>query len=194
MMNSERNDAHSIAQRIQGQIEPVVERISHSSLFSRLIVDRLGLVIREADGALGGIGRYLVYYAPAEDWASAHQNQSIGEWIYGEWSRKTVDKVLDSGEILTGTRLVVAQGSARKAGNGTGLSFSRVAVGLVQSMGDVPKFIHFVAAVNMIGVRSPNGACEEHEFFSAISGFITKSQNNLTVAQYPLPTLKGGKA
>lgn len=193
-MKHDRPDARSIAAQIMGQVDSVADQITHGSLFSRLILDRLGLAIREGDGVLSGEGRYMVYYAPVEDWTTANQNQTIGEWVYGEWSTRPVEKVLDSGEVITGSRLVVALGRATKAGNGTGVSFSRVGVGLVQRAEGLPKFVHFVAAVNMMGLRAVSGPCEEHEFYSSISGFITNRQDNITIAQYPLPHKKGGIA
>lgn len=183
----------SIAQDIHAAVGTATEYVSYDNLFSRLLTEHLGIVIRTPDGeGLTGINNYSVLYCPFADWSEAKKGEALGEWIYGEWSSKTVDKVLDTGEVVSGTRVVVAQGHATKSGNGTSVSLSRLAVGLIQQVGTdgggkpVYRGVHFVGAVSMAGLREVSGRIPERDFYSAITGFIQSRGDRIVPFFYPL--------
>lgn len=182
----------AIADLVRGQVDRAAELVVHESLFARLVVEHLGIASRLPDGGLAGIGHYGVYYCPLAEWADAAASQAVGEWVYGEWSERKVQKPLETGGFLTGSRIVLALGRATKAGNGTAVSLQRLAVGLIEEAHGEFHGIHFVGAVNMSGLRHVVGACPEEEFYSAVTGFINSRGDKAVPAFYPLK--KGGRA
>jgi hypothetical protein len=183
--------ARSISWLIRGEVDPLVERVAHATMFSRLAIERMEIAWRRPDGGLDGKGNFVVHYAPIEEWSAARSQETIGEWVYGEWSDKRIDKALESGGVVSGTRIVIAQGKAMKAGNGTGIAVYRLGVGLVENVGGLDRFIHFVAAANMSGMRDVTSMCPEEEFYLALSGFIESRKEKMTAAIYPLK--RGGR-
>ncbi len=191
----------NLAFRLHAQIDPLVERAIPGTLFGRLVIDRLHQAARMSDGTLSGMNTFNLHYSSFVDTQDAKQGATIGEWVYSEWTGKRVSKVLDSGETLTGTRLVVALGSIRKAGNGTEVAFQRLGVGMVQEF-DTGKegaerlqTVSFVGAVNISGRTTPVSHCDEEEFYSGISGWISNREGNLSHGQYPVPNAQkiGGR-
>ena len=80
----------------------------------------------------------------------------------------------------------MAVGSAKRAGNGTVVSISRLAVGLVEEDVGVMGAVHFLGAVNMAGLREVTSTCPEHEFYSCVTGFIATRGDKAVPAFYPL--------
>ena len=185
-------DPRTIADVVRGQVNKAAELMVHESLFSRLVVEHLGIAARLPDGGLAGIGCYGVFYCPLADWSEAKSSQAVGEWVYGEWSERTVQKPLETGGVLTGSRIVLALGRAKKAGNGTSVELQRLAVGLVEEQKGEFHGIHFVGAVIMSGLKTVVSACPEEEFYSAITGFINSRGDRAVPAFYPLK--KGGRS
>lgn len=193
MLDDRDHGARSIAQDIRAAVGAATEYVSFDNLFSRLLIDHLGIVIRSPDGeGLLGINHYSVLYCPFADWSVAKTGDALGEWIFGEWSSKTVNKVLDTGEVISGTRVIVAQGHTVKSGNGTNVSLSRLAVGLIQATGSksdgspLYRGVHFVGAVSMAGLREVSGSIPERDFFSSITGFIQSRGDRIVPSFYPL--------
>ena len=188
--------SRNLALRLHAQIDPLVERAIPGTLFGRLVIDRLHQAARLSDGSLAGMNTFNLHYSSFSDSQDARQGATIGEWVYSEWTSKRVSKVLDSGETLTGTRLVVALGSIRKAGNGTEIAFQRLGVGIVQEFhaeregGQCLQTVSFVGAVNISGKTTPVSHCDEEEFFSGISGWISNREGNLSHGQYPVPNVQ----
>lgn len=162
-----------------------------SSLYSRLLHDHMGIITRMQDGSLCGKGSYTVFYSPVVEWSGAAPNQMLGEWIYGEWSDRQIDKEADFGKVVSGSRVVLAQGKAVKSGNGTVIQMSCMGLGLVQSIGDVDRAVHFIGAVVMSGQNTVVSHMPEREFYSAITGFITSRGDRATPLIYPLKS--GGR-
>ena len=174
--------------QVERAIRAVDETVLHANLFSRLLIEKVGVAVRTSDGSLQGQGHYAVFYCPVDDTASS---VVVGEWVYGEWGDKTIQKPLESGAIVEGSRAILAMGQARKAGNSTEVAGSRLAVGLVEKRGAAGGAVHFGGAVNLDGPRSVTGPLPEVDFYSAVTGFITLRQNRIVPGFYPLR--KGGR-
>lgn len=194
MTTAERIDVkHSIAEEIRAQVDRAAELVVHDSLFSRLVVEHLGVAQRQPDGSFAGINRYSVYYCPLTSWNEAKATQPIGEWVYGEWSDRPVQKPLESGGFLNGTRIILALGRARKAGNGTAVDLSQLAVGLVEESHGKYAGIHFVGAVFMSNLRTVERQCPEDQFYSAVTGFIATRGRRAALSIADLPN-RGGRS
>lgn len=192
MTTADRIDVnHSIAEDISAQVGRAAELVVHDSLFSRLVVEHLGVASRQPDGSFQGMNRYTVFYSPLTNWSEAKPTQPIGEWVYGEWSSRPVQKPLQSGGFLSGTRIVLALGRARKAGNGTAVDLSQLAVGLVEESHGRFAAIHFVGAVFMSNLRTVDRQCPEDQFYSAVTGFIATRGRRAAVSIADLPSREG---
>lgn len=172
------------------QMERALRELGVTCLFEHLVLDKLALATRTADAGLAGQGHFTVFYSPVSKWKDAREMEAVGQWVYGEWSEKIVHHPLDSGAILSGSRIIVAKGLAKRAGNGTSVTLDKLALGLVReaelTRGMIERpMIHFVAAANMDG-QGVSSTCLEHDFFSAIMGFIHIHGDRAVPAIYPL--------
>lgn len=186
MMTDVKRDPRSIVEDIRRCMEQGQEVVVQSNLTERLLCERLALAVRDAQGVLQGQGHFVVLYCPLREWAEAKASEAIGEWIYGEWSDKQVNKPLDTGEMLKGSRVVFGLGRVNKAGNGTQIALQQLAVGLIEEVEKAPRAVHFVGAVKMRGVREVLSSCPEDEFYAAVAGFIRNRGDRATPAYYPL--------
>jgi hypothetical protein len=178
--------SRSVSFDIRNLVDRTAELVVPAGLFETLMTDKLGVALRGEQGRLEGKNHFVVFYAPLLEWAQAKQAEIIGDWVYGEWSDKIVTKALDGGGTVQGSRVVMAVGSAKRAGNGTVVSISRLAVGLVEEDVGVMGAVHFLGAVNMAGLREVTSTCPEHEFYSCVTGFIATRGDKAVPAFYPL--------
>lgn len=183
----------TFAEDIGEAVGGAADRVVHANLLTRLLIEHLGIVVQTPEGALLGKGHYAVFYCPAQDWSKASPNQTVGDWIYGEWSgERTVEMPLETGALVSGSRVALAIGKAKKAGNGTEVVIDKLAVGLIESVGTVDRVIRFVGAVNMSGLHQATSTCREADFFSAVTSFIHSRGNRVVPAFYPLKPMRRG--
>lgn len=191
MANSAVREARSLGPVIEDSVGRAVGLFAPASLFSRLLFEHMGIVYRSQDEGLCGKGNYTVFYSPIAEWSSVESGQKLGDWIYGEWSDRSIDMETDFGVTISGSRIVLAKGKAIKDGNATRVELSHLGVGLVQSIDDVDQTIHFIGAIAMEPHNKPGRQMEIRQFYSAITGFINSRGDRATPMIYPLKS--GGR-
>lgn len=191
MGNSTAREMASIGPVIEREVGRAAGMFSPSSLFSRLLFDHMGIITRTQDDALSGKGNYTVFYCPIAEWSATADGHRLGDWIYGEWSDRRIEKETEFGETVSGSRVVLAKGKAMKAGNGTGVQLTHMGIGLVQPIDGVDRAVHFIGAVTMEGHNKVGLQIEVRQFYSVITGFISSRGDRATPMIHPLKS--GGR-
>lgn len=191
MGNAAVRDARSIGPVIEDSVGRAAGLFAPSSLFSRLLFEHMGVITRTQENTLCGKGNYTVFYSPIAEWSAVSSGQKIGDWIYGEWSDRPIDKETDFGVTVSGSRVVLAKGKAIKDGNGTRVELTHMGIGLVEPIGGVDRAVHFIGSVTMEAHNKVGREIEVRQFYSAITGFINSRGDRATPMIYPLKS--GGR-